>query len=202
MNIRLSVITLGVIAFPGFTFGQNQATVVSVCEVLANLNDYGNSVIAIVGRLDVTGVIYDRRHYVSQDQCENPIVADDFVWPNRILIATTHEKGLPNPPTDTPDLSLPLLVDKLASMRGKTILGVRNEFRVNKSGELVNFIARNSWVVAYGHTYSPSHLTTAESCKEVGCNGFAGRVPLIIMVDPKNVHLLNEDGTFNDTPGK
>ncbi len=191
-------------ALPSLTFAQSSPPVVSVCEVLANLNEYGNSVVAIVGRLDVTGVIYDRRNYVSQDGCENPVIADNFVWPNRILVSTTHEKGLPNPPTDTPDLSLPVLVDKLASMRGTTYLGVRNEYRANKNGELVNIIVRNQWVVAYGHTYSPSRLTTAESCKEIGCNGFAGRVPVIIMVDPKNVRLLNEYGGFSDSdkPGR
>ena len=54
-------------------------------------------------------------------------------------------------------------------------------------------------VVAYGYTHYPSHLTPAEPCKEIGCNGFAGRVPLVVMVDPKNVHLINEDGTFNES---
>ena len=197
MKIRSFNAMLILTTLPILAFGQSQAKIVSACEVLANLDEYGNAVVAVVGRLDVTGVIYDRRNYVSQDGCGSPVITENYLWPNKILIWTTHEKGLPNPPTDKPELDQQLLAEKVASMKGTTSLGLRNEFRVDKNGQLVNFIAQNEWVVAYGHTYYSPHLTTAESCKEFGCEGFSGKAPVIITVDPKNVHTIKEDGTFS-----
>ena len=197
MKIRFLNAILILTTWPILASGQSQVKIVSACEVLANLSEYGNAVVAVVGRLDVTGVIYDRRSYVSQDGCANQIVTENYVWPNKILIWTVHEKGLPNPPNDKPELDRSLLAEKVAGMKGTTSLGLRNEFRADKNGQLVNFIVQNEWVVAYGHTYYSPHLTTAESCKEFGCDGFSGKAPVIITVDPKNVHTIKEDGTFS-----
>jgi hypothetical protein len=199
MSVRFSVFSLMFMAAAGLVFGQDQVKIISVCELLANLNEYGNSAVAVVGRLDVTGVIYDRRNYVSQDQCESPVLTENYLWPNRILISTTPEKGLPSPPTDKPNLDRQLLAEKLASMKGKTILGLRNEFSgIDKNGQVVSTVVHNQWVVAYGHTFYSPRLTSGDSCKEIGCQGFAGKVPVIIMVDAKTVHTINEDGTFSD----
>src|ERR1700688_4711187 len=105
MTIQSSNLILILTTLPMLAFGQYQAKIVSACEVLANLNEYGNTVVAVVGRLDVTGVIYDRRYYVSQDRCGSSLITENYLWPNKILIWTTHEKGFPNPPTDKPDLN-------------------------------------------------------------------------------------------------
>src|SRR5215472_12211564 len=121
MTTRFSIVSLMFMAAAGLLSGQDQVKILSVCELLANLNEYGNSAVAVVGRLDVTGVIYDRRNYVSQDQCETPVLTENYLWPNRILISTTPEKGLPNPPTDKPNLDRHLLAEKLANIKGNTI---------------------------------------------------------------------------------
>ena len=64
----------------------------------------------MVGRLDVTGVIFDRHNYVSQDERDQPLTTESYVWPNKSLIWTIREeKQLPNPPMDRPDLSQQLL---------------------------------------------------------------------------------------------
>lgn len=185
--------------FPGFLYGQDPAKIVSVCEVLANLKGYGNSVVAVVGRLDVTGIIFDRHSFVSQDECDAPLTTQGHVWPSSILIWTLREEGLPDPPRDTPQLDQQILAEKLSAAGKKTILGVRKEFRIGKEGQIINTIVRNQWVVAYGHTFYSTHLTTNPSCKEKGCNGFLGQAPIVITVDPKNVHTVNEDGTLNDS---
>jgi hypothetical protein len=121
------------------------------------------------------------------------------VWPNRILIWTIREeKQLPIPPTDRPELSQQLLVEKLSSVSRNTTLGLRKEFRTDKNGGIIDIVVQNQWVVAYGHTYYSPDLTSKPSCKEFACNGFLGKAPVIIVVDPKNAHILNEDGTFAD----
>jgi len=162
------------------------------------LNDYGNSVVAVVGRLDVTGVIFDRHTYVSQDECGQPLTTESYVWPNKILIWTSRDKPQPSPPTDRPELSQQLLVEKLSSISRNTTLTLRKEFRIDKNGEIVNIVVQNPWVVAYGHTYYSPHLTSNPSCKEFACNGFIEKAPVIIVVDPKNARILNQDGTFAD----
>ena len=187
------------LALPGLMFSQDQVKIVSVCEVLANLNDYGNSVVAVVGRLDVTGVIFDRHTYISQDACDQPLTTESYVWPNKILIWPNRDKQLPSPPTERPDLSQQLLVEKPSSVSWNTTLTLRKEFRIDKNGEIVNIVVQNPWVVAYGHTYYSLNLTSNPSCKEFACNGFLEKAPVIIVIDPKSARILNEDGTFADT---
>jgi hypothetical protein len=200
MNTAIQALVTCLLAatLPGLAYGQDRVKIVSVCELLADVNQYGNSVVAVVGRLDVRGVILDRHNYVSQDKCDAPLTTQGYVWPSSILIWTIREDGLPTPPTDTPELDPQILAAKLSTMSHGTILGVRKEFRIDKEGQLIDIIVRNQGVVAYGHTFYSPNLNTAASCKGKGCNGFLGQAPVVITVDPKNVHTVNEDGTLTD----
>jgi len=179
-----------------------QTKVVSVCEVMANPETYGNSVVAVVGRLDATGIVWDRRSFVSQDQCEKAVVTNGYSWPSKILIWTQREKGLPDAPSERPQLDRHALADKIASMSKSTDLGTRREFQMDKQGDLKDTVVKNQWVVAYGHTFYSPNLTNTGACKGFGCDGFNGNAPIVIVVDPKNVHALNEDGSFTQDTGK
>ena len=108
---RFLVVVLITAALPGRE--NAQVKVVTVCEVLADLKEYGNSNIAVVGRLDLVGGIIDHYQYVSQDQCDQPLTTQGFVWPSKILIWPYRQKGLPNPPTDQPVLNHQLLAENL-----------------------------------------------------------------------------------------
>jgi hypothetical protein len=141
-------------------------------------------------------VILTGRFWVTPE--DQPLTTESYVWPNRILIWTSRDKPLPSPPTDRPELSQQLLVEKLSSVSRNTTLTMRKEFRIDKNGEIVNIVVQNPWVVAYGHTYYSPHLTSNQSCKEYACNGFLEKAPVIIVLDPKNARILNEDGTFAD----
>ena len=179
-----------------------QTRLVSVCEVMANPETYGNSVVALVGRLDATGIVWDRRNFVSQDQCEKPVATNGYAWPSKILIWTQREKGLPDAPSERPQIDRHALADKIASMSKSTDLGSRREFQVDKQGDLKDTVVKNQWVVAYGHTFYSPNLTNTGACKGFGCDGFNGNAPIVIVVDPKNVRALNEDGTFAQDGGK
>lgn len=191
---HLFAVLLITMAFPRLGISQ-QPKIVTVCELLANPTEYGNSVVAVVGRLDVEGVIFDRHNFIGQDHCDQPIKTENYVWPNKILIWTQAEKGLPNPPTDRPALDLAVLAGKISEISRDTTLGTRKEFRMDKEGNLKDFAVKNQWVVAYGHTFYSPNLTSAAICKGIGRNGFM-RAPVVIVVDSKNVHTINDDGTL------
>ena len=91
-----------------------------------------------MGRLDVTGVIFDRHSYISQDKCDQPLTTESYVWPNKILIWTSRDPQLPSPPTGRPDLSQQLLVENLSSVSRNTALTLRKEVRFEKNGEIMN----------------------------------------------------------------
>jgi hypothetical protein len=200
-GLRFAVAAVACAMWPVTGVAQ-QTKVVSVCEVMANPEQYGNSVVAVVGRLDATGIVWDRRNFVSEDQCEKPVSTNGYAWPGKILIWTQREKGLPDAPSKRPQFDRRALADKIASMSKSTDLGSRREFQVDKQGDLKDTVVKNQWVVAYGHTFYSPNLTNTGACKGFGCDGFNGNAPIVIVVDPKNVRALNEDGSFAQPSGK
>lgn len=196
---RFLVVVLIAAALPGR--GNAQVKIVAVCEVLADIKEYGNTNIAVVGRLDVVGGIIDHYQYVSQDNCDQPLTTQGYVWPSKILIWPFRQKGLPSPPTDQPALGHQLLAEKLSAVLKTTTLGTRREFsRINDQGDPVETTVQNQAVVVYGHTFTAPDVASldvaTQPCKEVECRGFTGKAPMVIVVESKNVRPLNEDGTF------
>src|SRR5579863_3758828 len=151
MKTAFSTVVLIVVAVASPCLGTaQQPKIVTVCEVMANPTEYGNSVVAIVGRLDATGIIFDRRNLISQDNCDQPIKTNGFGWPTKVLIWTQPENGLPSPPTDHPQIDPGILAQKISLMSKDTTLGIRKEFRMDQNGNPTNLAVKNQWVVAYG----------------------------------------------------
>jgi hypothetical protein len=105
-----------------------QPKIVTVCEVMANPTEHGNSFVVIVGRLDATGTIFGRRNLISQDNCDQPVKTNGFAWPTKVLIWTQSENGLPSPPTDHPQIDQGTLALKISLMGKDTTLGVAKSF--------------------------------------------------------------------------
>jgi hypothetical protein len=122
-----------------------------------------------------------------------------IVWPNRILISYP-EDGSPIAPTDEPKLDHELVAKQLALVRQTTKLGVRKQpgSRV-KDGVTTDAEVEspNEWAIVYGRIIGSPNLGK-EPCNddEIGCRGFMG-APMAIIVEPKNIHVLNEDGTLH-----
>jgi hypothetical protein len=185
--------------FPGILMSQERVKPVTVCEVFDDLKKYGNSVVAVVGRMEVMGSLIDHYEYLSQSHCDQPLVTQGYVWPTKILIWQYWEEGMPKPPTDEPQFDRDVLVKKLAAVRKVTALGSHNEYRLDKRGVPGEVSVPNDWVIVYGRAFVSPHLAK-EPCEEVGCNGFTGHAPVVIMVDPKNIRILNEDATTISSP--
>ena len=56
---------------------------VTVCEVLANPQQFNGKNLAILGRFGVT----DEGEWLSEDECGRRLVTEGFTWPNLIWLA-------------------------------------------------------------------------------------------------------------------
>lgn len=165
--------------------------VLTVCEILADPGRYNGTAVAVVGRLAPVISLIDSSEFLSQDRCDQPIVTQERPWPNQILIWSSLEEGMPKPPGDEPKLDLPVLGEKLATVRKNTNLGTHQVPRLNGGVVLVP----NEWAVVYGRVFSSAHLTRRGPCHGIGCNGFMG-APLAIIIERKNLHSFNDDGSL------
>src|SRR5437899_1346635 len=86
------------------SFGQQELhgemRVLSVCEVLGNVNRYADTAVAVVGRMERSVGLIDHYEFLSQDRCENPVITHGHTWSNKIQIWTASEEGMPKPPSD------------------------------------------------------------------------------------------------------
>ena len=107
-----SVLTIGLVS------GQQQKShsqvkVLAVCEVLAEVDRYANSAIVVVGRMDGSVGLIDHYEFLSQDQCEHPVITHGHVWSNKIQVWAGLETGMPKPPSDSLRLDQSVLAAKL-----------------------------------------------------------------------------------------
>jgi hypothetical protein len=179
--------------------------VVTVCEVLGNPNQYRDSVVAVVGRLDRSVSLIDSYEILTQDQCGKPIVTKGFVWPNEILIWSDSEDGSPKPPNEEPKLDQELVAKQLMVVRQTTKLGFHREPRMRVKDGSTTYSkddVPNEWVIVYGRVVGSPNLGK-EPCDddEIGCEGFMG-APMAIIVERKNIQVLNEDGTLHGASDK
>ena len=180
--------------------------VVTVCEVLGNPNQYRDSVVAVVGRLYRSVSLIDSYEMLTQDQCGKPIATKGFVWPNEILILSDSEDGMPKAPTDEPNMDHELVAKQLAVVRETTKLGVHKVPTFKQKDGSITYSsegeAPNQWVIVYGRVVGSPNLGK-EACDddEIGCEGFMG-APMAIIVEPKNIHVLNEDGKLHGASDK
>jgi hypothetical protein len=198
----------GALLLPGIALAQAEAQrpkVVTVCEVLGNPTQYRDSVVAVVGRLYWISSLIDGSEFLTQDQCGKPIVTKGFEWPNMILIWSHSEDGFPKPPSDEPNLAQELVAKQLAVVRQTTKLGVHKQPRIRVTDGSTTYSEAdvpNEWAILYGRVIGSPNLSK-EPCNndELGCRGFMG-APIAIIVEPKNIHVLNGDGTLHGASDK
>jgi hypothetical protein len=94
-----------------------------------------------------------------------------------------------------------LLVEKFSAVRNSTKLGFHKQAQFKNEGGGITFLkfgdVRDEWVVVYGRLFwSPDLRQPPCGSKQIGCGGFFG-APVAITVAPKNVHVINEDGTLH-----
>lgn len=159
-----------------------QAKVLTVCEVLGNVTHNANTAVAVVGRMEQRGGLIDRSTFLSQDQCEHPVVTHGHVWPDEIQILDFWEAGMPKPPTDRPTLEGSVVGPKLLMIRKTTELGFHQEIQFKPDGHSIGYTAvPNKWAIVYGRIVSMPRL-----------NG--PNAPVGIIAQPFNVRLLGDDG--------
>lgn len=119
-----TAITIAVL--PG-VFGQPEpdqpVKPVTVCEVLGDLPKYSGKDVAIVGRLDCDIGLIDRTCFLTQDQCDQSIMTEAFVWPTKVWIVEYWDETIPMPPLGNPQIDVPKLIEKLSILRKTTKLG-------------------------------------------------------------------------------
>jgi hypothetical protein len=172
-----------------------KVNIVTVCELLANINEYNNTDVAVVGRMDQPGdKLIDHSEYVVQDHCEHPIVTKGYVWPSKALIFSQGRlESLAKAPRDQPELDHTVLGEKASAVQKTTKLGFHKEPRLSQKGSVHFANVRDEWIVAYGRIFCAPNLAR-EACRNIGCRGFIGGAPLVIIVEPKNIHIISQDG--------
>ena len=179
----------------GIALGQQtpdiRVQVLTVCEVLGDVDHYAGNAIAIVGRMESSVGLIDHYEFLSQDPCERPVITHGHIWPNKIQIWTFSEEGMPKPPTDKPTLDRAVVAAKLAAVRKTTKLGTHREPGLDARGHPSTHLVPNDWVVVYGRIVRSPVLE--KDCGRSGCGGFD--VPLIVMTGADQVHRIRGDGT-------
>ena len=136
----LSYWMIVVMMTPGITLGQQKSNghvqVLTVCEVLGDINRYADAAVAVVGRLERSVSLIDHYEFLSQDQCRHPAITHGHTWSNKIEIWADWEEGMPKPPSDRPKLQAPVLAAKLSVVRGTTKLGSHQKPRFEADGRL------------------------------------------------------------------
>jgi hypothetical protein len=185
---------IAVMIIPGIAFGQQNANgqvkVLTVCEVLGDVNRYTDTAVAVVGRMERSVSLIDHYEFLSQDRCEHPVVTHGHVWPDKIQIWVDWEEGMPKPPSDKPKLQGTVVAAKLSAVRQTTRLGSHQEPRFKVDGQPSNAAVPNEWAVVYGRIVRSPRLN--KDCGTGGCGG--DDVPLIIIAEPGEVHTLRGDG--------
>jgi hypothetical protein len=169
---------------------EHHVTVLSVCEVVGGVNQYADTVVAVVGRMERSISLVDHSEVLSQDRCEHPIVTHGHKFPNKIQIRTDWEQGMPMPPGEQPKLDRQVLAAKLLSIRRATALGSHQEPQFSADGHPTTATVPNQWALVYGRIVRAPRLD--EDCGAGGCGG--DDVPLIVIAKSHEIHALRSDG--------
>ena len=171
-----------------------QLKVLTVCEILDNLDRYAGTDVVSVGREERNVSLIDQYSFLSQDGCEHPVVTHGHKWSNKIQIWTDWEDGMPKPPADRPALIRSILKTKLSIVQKTTTLGVAEvPYFIGKGNSIRHNGERtvpNRWVAVYGRLVKVANLN--KDCGADGCGG--DDVPLVIVSMPHNVFTLLNDG--------
>jgi len=177
-----------------------QVKVLTVCEVLANVNRYADRAVVVVGRMERSVSLTDHYEFLSQDQCEHPVITHGHVWSNKIQVWAVWEAGMPKPPRAKLHPEQSAVAAKLLAVRKTTKLGTHEEPYFKTQGTSLVYAGEasrpNEWVVVYGRIARLPRLN--EDCGAEGCGG--DNVPLMLIAEPYNVHGIAEDGRLLTEP--
>ncbi len=197
--IRVVVaIAIAVLSVPalGQAKPDHRVKVLTVCEVLGNVHRYSNAAVAVVGRMERSVSVIDHYEFLSQDHCEHPVITNGHTWENKMMIWASSEMGMPDPPSDKPDLDHSIVVAKLSTLRKTTKLGTHKEPAFKAEDHQIRYTGQadvsNERAVVYGRIVLVPDLN--KNCGVKGCGGFGE--PVILMATPYNVHNLRDDGSF------
>lgn len=161
-----------------------QVKVLTVCEVLADVSRYANSAVIVVGRMERSVSLIDQYQFLSEDQCEHPVITHGHVWLNKIQVWARSEKRMPQPPRAKLQLEQSTLAAKLLAVRQTTKLGTHEEPYFKTVGNSIVYAGQmvrpNEWGVVYGRIVRMPNLN--EDCGVGGCGG--DNVPLILIAEP------------------
>ncbi len=167
-----------------------QIKVVTVCELLANLNQYANTSVAVVGRLEGRVSLIDDYEFLSQDRCPHPVVTHGHVWTTKLIVWAYAEEGMPKPPADTPALDPALIAVKLSAVRETTVFGSHTVASFREQGGTITYAGErsvpNEWAVIYGRVVKASDFN--KDCGIRGCGGLD--VPIVLITTCANTHVL------------
>jgi hypothetical protein len=171
----------------GISFGQQnpdvQVKVLTVCEVLGDVNRFADTAVVVVGRMERSVSLIDHYEFLSQDGCGHPINAQGAPWSQKIEIWTTWEEGMPKPPSDRPKLNRAAIAAKLSVVRKATNLGSHEEPRFKSDGHTIIYshtaVIPDDWAVVYGRIVKVPDgdqvqlmiLANPDEVRKVGVNG-------------------------------
>jgi hypothetical protein len=140
--------------------------------------------------MESTVGLIDSYEFLSQDQCEHPVVTHGHVWSNKIQVWIYPEAGWPAAPTDKPVLDRAVVAAKLDAVRKTTVLGTHTVPGLNAKGPRT-VVVPNAWAVVYGRVVPVPNLN--QDCGVKGCGGM--NVPLVVLAEPDQVRRLAIDGS-------
>jgi hypothetical protein len=124
--------------------GKDGLKPITVCDVVANPNAYAGRDVAVLGRLGQTM----EGAWLSEDHCEKQIETDGYVWPSSIWIA--GDRTAPDPPLGLLVLDGDALSEKVASVRGTTVLRTVKTVCWTPSEKPHQCEVQENWSVIYG----------------------------------------------------
>jgi hypothetical protein len=173
----------------GISLGQQnpnvQVKLLTVCEVLSDVNRFANTAVVVVGRMERSVSLVDQYAFLSQDGCEHPMNTQGGPWSQKIEIWTTWEEGMPKPPSDRPRLNRAAIAAKLSVVRKSTNLGSHEEPLFKGDGHSIFYshtaIVSNDWAVVYGRIVKVHD---------------GDEVQLMILANPDEVRKVGVSGTL------
>jgi hypothetical protein len=107
------------------------ATLLTVCELLENVDQYDGSVVAVVGRLSSN--VFDGV-WLSENDCSGKVASSDPHWPYAVFLSCYADER-PNPDEDKLDINAEALKAKLDRLRKTTQLEYYTPLFLPRSGE-------------------------------------------------------------------
>ena len=125
-----------------------QATLLTVCELLENVDQYAGKVVAVVGRL--SSAPFDGA-WLSENGCSGKVPRSDPHWPFAIFLGCFEDRR-PNPDEGKLDINAETLKAKLDRLRKTTQLDYYMPLIAPRPGEAAQKPQpkKESWAVAFG----------------------------------------------------